>query len=401
MYRRSTAYLLIMLLVLALLFRQPLMALLCLLLLLAGGIAMLWNRWALARVSYQASFSAPRAFIGDQLELHLQVINRKPLPIAMLRVRELIPPGLAALTDLVDRDFHGRQVLRRSTSLRWYEAISWRYQLRCEARGAYRLGPATLDAGDPFGFFRITRDEPRHARLIVYPDPLPLTELGLPATRPIGSLRAHSLLRDPLRTVGMRDYHPDDPLKDVHWGATARTGNLQTRVYEPSTDRSLAIFLDLDTFERYWEGIDPAMVEHLISATTTLARAAAQEGYGFGLYANGAPAEQERMVRLPPSNSPTQIERVLETLAGLTAYSVTPMPRLLISSVGDLPWGATVLLVSAVASEATRIALLTLRDRGRQIVWLYFGADQTPSIPGVRVIHAPIKQHNAWARPRS
>jgi uncharacterized protein (DUF58 family) len=249
-----------------------------------------------------------------------------------------------------------------------------------------------VEVGDPFGFYRATLEIPAHAALVVYPRLLPLDELGLPPHRPLGDLAAPQLVRDPLRTVGVRDYHPDDPLKDVHWPATARAGALQTRVYEQTAAREVAIFLDLDTFDRYWEGIDPDLVERLISAAATLARAGLDGGYGVGLYVNGSPAEHEQLARLPPGRSPAQLTRIMETLGRLTAYSVTPMARLLRMAAPDLPWGATVLLVSAVASDPTRATLLRLRERGRGVSWLFLGAGAPPALPGVTVRHAPPSQ---------
>lgn len=82
----------------------------------------------------------------------------------------------------------------------------------------------------------------------------------------------------------------------------------------------------------------------------------------------------------------------METLARLTPYSITPMARLLRMSAADLPWGATLLLVSAVATEATQAALLRLRERGRPVSWLYLGSDRPPAPPGVVVRHAPPSQ---------
>ena len=61
----------------------------------------------------------------------------------------------------------------------------------------------------------------------------------------------------------------------------------------------------------------------------------------------------------------------METLARLTPYSVAPMARLLRTTAGDLPWGATLLLLSAIAPESTRAALLRQRERGRDVAWLY------------------------------
>jgi uncharacterized protein (DUF58 family) len=395
-YQRITIYFLGLLLVVAVLAQQPVLALFGLLLLLATGTAWLWNRWSLVRLAYQARLSAERAFPGVIVELQLQLANRKPLPLASVHVRELIPPGLRLLDVPPDRDFHGRQVIQRSTSMGWYEGLTWRFRLACDERGAYRLGPTEIESGDPFGFLRSIREEPRHSRLLVYPRLLPLESLGLPARRPIGEMRARHVIRDPLRTVGVRDYHPDDPLKDVHWPATARVGTLQTRIFEATTSRTLAMFLDLDTFEQYWEGLDPDQVERLISAAATLAQAAVDEGYAVGLYVNGAPAEQEQLARLPPSRSPSQLQLILETLAQMTSLSLTPMARLLRQAGGQVPWGATLLLLSAIKPEATRAALLGQRERGRSVIWMYMGEDQPPALRGVSVVHAPPR--GDWRR---
>lgn len=392
MFRRSTIQSLVVLFVLALVLRVTLLALLSVLLLVTAGVAWLWNRYALARLGYERGFSTARAFPGDDVELTIALVNRKPLPLALVDVRDLLPAGLYADDETIKIDRDDRQVLQRTTSLRWYERITWRYTVRCQRRGAYQIGPATVDAGDPFGFYRSTlKIEPTGA-LVVFPTLLPLEHLGLPARSPIGNLRARQLIRDPLRTIGVRDYRPDDPIKDVHWAATARTGTLQTRIYEPTTARELAVVLDLDSFEQYWQGINEDQIERSISAAATLAKAGLEEGYAVGLYVNGAPAHHESLVRLPPSRNPAQLERIMDTLARLTPYSVTQAARVLRMAAADLPWGATILLVSAVKPQSSRAELARLRERGRAAAWLYLGEDAPPTLPGVPVHHAPPVQ---------
>jgi uncharacterized protein (DUF58 family) len=399
MIRKPVIWFLCLLLALALLLQLPLLALLCTLLLLAAGLAWLWNRYVLARVQYKITLSGDRAFIGDELELAIRIENRKPLPLVALTVRVLMPAGMTVLVDKVDRDFHGRQVLSRRVSMSWYEGLTWRYRVRCEARGAYQIGMATLEAGDPFGFFQTIRDEPGAARLLIYPERLPLLAHALPARQPVGNLRSQQLIHDPLRIVGAREYTPDDPLKDIHWAATARTATLQTRVYETTSERTLAIFLDLDTFERYWEGIDPEQIERMISAAATIALQSLEAGMAVGLYVNGAPAEQAHAARIAPSRSPAQLEQIMQSLAALTPYSLLPIARLLQIEAASLPWSASVLLISAIAPEATRGAMLALRRRRRQAAWLWMDDSAPPELPGVAMYHAPA--HTDWQRRKS
>lgn len=390
MFQRTAVAALVAVLIIAVAGGQTALALLCTLLLVTAGAARLWSRWALTRLSYERQLSQSRAFPDDELELTIRVTNRKLLPLASLRVLDRVPATLQ-LPDapLIISGSRQAQLLQRRTSLRWYESVVWRYSLRCPARGAYRIGPVELVSGDPFGLYTVDDTAEVYTPLLVYPRLLSLPELGLPASNPLGDTRAPALLRDPMRTIGVRGYTPSDPLKDVHWAATARTGALQTRVYEQTTSRTLAIFLDLDTFEFYYEGIDPEQVERMISATATLARQGLEEGYAVGLYANGAPAEYEHLARLPAGRSPAQLSLIMETLARLTAYSVTTIARLIAMSGPELHPGSTILLVGSVNSEACRAALLRQRELGYKVVWLYMGPGDPPRVPGVTVYQVP------------
>lgn len=394
--RPNTLQSIAVLLVLALVMRQGLLVLVCTLLLLTAGLAALWNRWSLRRLNYERLISSGRAFPDDKITLQLRLSNRKPLPLTSVNVRDRMPPGLHISGSHVQLDHHGKQVVDRGTSLRWYEQVTWNYQVHCDRRGAYRFGPATLDSGDPFGFYTTERAEPQTLSLIVYPRLLPLERLRLPQRRPLGELRAPNIVRDPMRTIGVRDYHTSDPLRHVHWTATARTGTLQTRVYEPTGALELVLFLDLDSFEQYWQGVDDEQIERMISATATVAKAAIDEGYAVGLYVNGAPAQFEQLVRLPPSRSAAQFERIMETLARLVAFSVAPMARVLRLHARELPAGATLMLISCIAPESTRAVLARIRAAGRPVWWLFLGDDVPPAVPGVVVHHAPTRQD--WRR---
>src|SRR5918911_1719521 len=113
MFRRNTLQGLVFLLILSAAAGQGLLALVCALLLLTAGLAWLWDRWSLARVSYERELSHPRAFPGDEVELIVRVANRKPLPLAMLDVRDIIPAGLEITGYDIKLDREGRQMLHR------------------------------------------------------------------------------------------------------------------------------------------------------------------------------------------------------------------------------------------------------------------------------------------------
>jgi uncharacterized protein (DUF58 family) len=402
MFKPQYRWVLISLLILALLLRQGLAIVLLGLLGLALVLSYLWGRWAFHRVAYSRVLSNDRAFVGDELTLTVRLSNPKLLGLPSLRIDDTVPAGLEyGDQHLLPHSQSHLRVWRRRIGLRPYEAVSWSIRLRCPKRGFFSFGPVQLEATDAFGFQVREHELPARTSLIVYPELIALPKLYLRAQHPIGETRApRHLLTDPVRTVGVRDYRREDPFKTIHWGATARRGELQTRVFEPTTSLDIAIMLNLDTFEHYWEGMRYDLIEQMISAAATVATEASNERLRFGLYVNGAPADSGQLIRIPPGRSPAQLELVLEALAKVVPYSITPFPNLLRSVGSSLGWGATVVIISAVPSTALQTAVLRLKRRGRRVLWLYAGDDLMPQLPGVEV--QPIAGGVArWAERRT
>ncbi len=388
--------LLIVLVVFALLLRQGLATTLLGLLCVTLALVALWGRWALRRMSYERVLSTPRALVGDEITLTLRIANRKLLGLPSLTIDDVVPAPLEFVSQqLLPHTLLNTKLLRHWTTLRPYEAVSWNIAVRCQKRGLYTFGPAQLTATDAFGLVTRELEIEGRTQLLVYPELAAIPNLRLRAQHPVGELRApRQLLTDPSRVVGVRDYRRDDPLKTVHWGATARRGELQSKVFEPTTSLDVAIVLNLDTFEHYWEGVRYDQIEYMIGVAAAVASQSAQQGLGFGLYTNSAPADQKELVHIAPSRSPIQLALVLEVLAKLVPYAITPFPQVLRRLGTSLAWGSTVVLISAVPSEALQSALLRLRKQRGRIIWLYAGDDRAPRVPGIEIV--TLKRDVAW-----
>ena len=358
-------------------------------------IAWLWNRYALHGVRYERAFSETRAFVGETVDLTLQVVNRKPLPLAWLRIEDSFPLEVP----LVDQKLRPAPIplmgiLTHLASLGWYERVSWRYQLRPDRRGFYFFGPARLRSGDVFGLFSREAQTREVDRLIVYPRVVPLPELGFSGKHPFGDSKSpQPIFEDPNRTVGVRDYHPEDTFKRIHWKATARHQELQVKVYEPTTSQHLVIFLNVATFPKPWMGIDRARQEHVITVAASIAYHAAAKRYGVGLIANGSVPHSDQPIKVLPGRDPDQLTRILEALAAVTSYATTTIERLLSAESPRLPWGATLVVVTAVVTEELLAAMVRLRDAGRRLALVSLDPKyRGDALPGITVHHLPEEE---------
>src|SRR3990172_7103537 len=224
-------------------------------LLLGAGTSYLSHRYCLDRVEFRRTFTPRRAFYGEDITLTLELTNRKLLPLSWIELTDELPEEVVPRRGRVIPSLRQRrQELVHLFSLRWYERVRRRVTITCMARGYFPLGPAHLRSGDLFGITSHSRYIESTDYLIVYPRIVPLEALGIPSLHPLGDQRSRRpLLEDPTRTVGVRDYQPADPLRRIHWKATARMGQMQTRQYEATTAHRLVIFLNMDTLGQYAE----------------------------------------------------------------------------------------------------------------------------------------------------
>ncbi len=357
--------------------RQAVVLLLGVIFLMAAGASYLWDRYCLSRVEYRRLFAPRRAFYGETVTFTIEVTNRKPLPIAWLEAIDELPVELVPFRGRVIPSLRQRrQHLVNLFSLRWYERVRRRVPVRCDARGHFPLGPVRLRSGDIFGLTVRGQDLEQVDYLLVYPRVVPLAALGLPALHPLGDeLVRRYLVEDPTRVVGARDYTPGDPLRRIHWTATARAGDLRAKQYEATTSHRFAIFLNLDTLGRYAEyrGFVRPVLELNILVAASVANWAISAGYLVGLFANGYLPQGLRWVRLPPAPGTAHLASMLEALAKIFPTPIMPIGDLMQLEARTLPWGTTAVVVTAVTDDPLIAGISQVLHAGHAVVAVLVG----------------------------
>lgn len=371
--------------------RQPSLTVLATLLLLTAGASWLWSRWSLLAVTYRRRLGATRVFRDEELLLRLELINKKLLPLAWIEVEDQFSDRLVAVdrraTPSTDPAL---RLLPYLTSLRPYERVGWTATIRCPHRGVYSFGPTTLRSGDIFGFHRREERIEGRASIIVYPRIASLEEFAIPPRGAFGDTRARqALILDPQRTIGTRDYRPEDPFRSVHWKATARAGNLQVRVYEPTTVAQLGIFLNLDTPQQPWRALDSVEFEPLVSVAATLASRALEERFAVGVYSNRLVVGSGRALHIAPGRGAAQLTRLLEGLAKLSPFTTVDFAKHFRAETLAFPWGSTLVLITVALPPALAATLEALRGVGQRLVLVVPEGTVAPAVRGLIVHRLP------------
>lgn len=302
-------------------------------------VSWLWSRQSLQKVSCLFTLSQKRAFPGEKIDLNFEATNSKWLFLPWMETEAELPYKLAT-GNLNAHSHYSKERLRWTTSISGGQRITWKYCLECQARGDYQLGPVRLRSGDMFGLFPREIIMQRFEQLLVYPKIVPVDKLRLPLSELVGETTIpRNIYEDASRTMGVRNYQYGDPLKRIHWKATARSSQLQARQYESTT--SLKILLVLDAYSFSQEEGSEELFELAVTTAASLAYESFRQSLSFGLVSNSMPE-----IHIPISSGRSQLLLLLEALARVQVISRVPLEEQLNKYRDNFSAGTTLVIIT-------------------------------------------------------
>ncbi len=335
----------------------------------------------------------PTARIGEKVAVVLRLHNRGKTRVVWLLAEDSVPQQ-ALLQKPPRIKIEGKRTHLLTLGAGARQTLM--YQVTFQMRGYYQIGPLLIESGDLFGLHRQYRILTKPAFIVVPPHVVPVTGYDISTRRPIGEIKlSHRLFEDPTRISGVRLYQPGDPLNRVHWRATARTGELHSRQYEPSCLAGATFLFDFHVAGYPARG-EPFRSELGVTLVASLANAVMLMGQQFGLVTNGRDAadrireegwklefrtrddarhefgalpENTRLqpLRLENARGPEHLQRLLELLARVELSDGLSFSQLVAESLTRLPRDASIVAILPDVPEATAAALGNLKRSGYSV----------------------------------
>ena len=273
-----------------------------------------------------------------------------------------------------------------------------------------------METGDLFGLHRRWRIDDGPVYVLVYPRVRQIAAAPITSRRPVGEIKiAHRIYEDPVRISGIRDYVPGDSLRRVHWKATARTGRLQCKVFEPSVMVGATLVLDFHE-DAYADQQREERSELAVTLTASLAHYIYRNRQQVGLLSNGRDAsdrirlgemvnvtatrrhaelsarpadrsERLRPVRVETRRGQDQAMRIFEALARIELTDGLSFVELLDTERGLLPRDAAVTAIVSRVSPEIAQALASLARSGWHVV-VFIVADEESANRGRELLCA-------------
>jgi uncharacterized protein (DUF58 family) len=364
--------------------------------LLAAGLAV--ASASRARLEVSRRLDSAEIELGESVEASVSLRNAKGLPAPWIFWRDQVDPGL---------EVEGETCAFESLPARAESLLS--YRLHSTRRGLFRLGPAVVEASGPFGLVRRFWIDPDVRFVTVFPRTVALGEGWPLGHRPIHEVpRRRSLFEDPSRFLGVRPYEPGDSLRRIHWRATARSGTMQVKIFEPAVLAGVLLAVEMsDTaypnLQEDSETGDPR-VEAVITAAASLADFVLAGDQAVALLSNGADAAERyrgdwsggtfrrlseldealaeggrrrrlsglRPVEVEAGKGAWQRERLRAALARLTPAPALSLPELLTLEIPRLRRSLVVMVITPDPTPALGAAVDSLRRSGMEagILWI-------------------------------
>ena len=287
-------------------------------------VAERWPRKTLESLAYERSVEPQKTVVGDEVELRLSLWNRTRLPIVWAVAHDTLDENL---------DVNPATTLASVAGpMRPFERVTRRIRITPTRRGIHKIGPVRIGVAEHFGTQMPKLDKPlADATVIARPLMAPVVGSS-PQSAPLAQVRAkRSLYTDPTLFAGVRPFQHGDPLRSVHWRASARANTLQTKRFEPALSRQQVLVFDVQTVEGpYWIlDYDEDLFEETCITAISLARQLITQEASVGFAAAGFTGSTQRYVYLPPRGERSQIERIGDLLARMGPESSAPLTNLL------------------------------------------------------------------------
>jgi uncharacterized protein (DUF58 family) len=329
------------------------------------ALSYLWAWSNLRGLRVERETFTHRSQVGDEARERITIRNLWGFPKLWVELR-----------DHSDMPNHGSGFV---TYLPAHERRRWSARTLCTMRGKFRLGPATLISGDPFGIFRLDRSVPGASEVLVYPRTAPLPGFSLPSAELPGGQDVKSRAFHITPNVStIREYQPGDSFNRIHWRSTARMNQLMVKEFE--LDPTAEVYIVLDMQERVQQILAPTRSGRGARPLSEQRIAESTEEYGVQTAASIARhlLEQNRMLGLiswgqhreviPAERESRQLFKILEALAVLRAHGAQPLAEVLAAESVRFGRNCTLVIITPSLDERWIVSLQHLLYRGARAV---------------------------------
>lgn len=334
----------------------------------------------LKRIKFQYKPGKDQAEQGEEIPVTVEVDNTGLLPVSYLLAKTHFPIAAQLPEDVI----HEKDLLQLTVDMvfrLWGRQGKRRTLTLCiEKRGVHYFRGALLESTDFLGMRKTWDFYDQQEQVLIYPRRLENAKLISAMGEFYGDMVAQRhLLRDPVLTMGVREYTGTEPMKTISWTQSARRSQLMVREFDFTRDMSCTVLLVAD-------GMMPTQVDrldHCCSIVRTVCQEMTDRGVNVDFYTN-SPIEGFGSKKSSLWKCTSTSKNQQDLLRGLALLYPGPVGRsaddMAVSAARAAGRSTAFVMVAVYDNEAVRNAVRLLEEyAGTQVLLIkesdYFRAD--------------------------
>ena len=198
----------------------------------------------LPNVEYDCFFSKKEVLEGETLEIIETVINPSPFWVPCMK-SEITTSKYLAFAENVSTTNDKNRSLASLFDVKSKQKVRRAWKAKCLKRGVFKLEDTTIIGVDLFGYYHYSNIIKLGSKVTVLPRPIDISEYVNRVNEQQGDrVVKRFILEDPFEIAGVREYTTRDSMNKIHWGITARQGQLMVRNNEATSKKSLTILFN-------------------------------------------------------------------------------------------------------------------------------------------------------------
>lgn len=326
-----------------------------------------YTKKGLSKLDVDVHFSQKIANPGDTIEVVEIAQNNKRIPLPFLILKFETPVAIefndmtnVALTD----NFYREDMLTMGA----YTRHTRRIKVTCTKRGYYTFTRITVSSADLLLVQKLGMTVPSDSSVTVLPERLSIDELHTLMVVTFSDIQSRrTLLTDPFSLAGIREYQPWDPMRQVNWMASARTGDLMVNQNDSTNNRRINLFINL---EPYNTKNSNGLLEKTISIAYSFMLELYEQGIPVAFYSNGL----DVLTSLPVADKTAEISSMEQRGIDLARIDLTKealpffslIDEYILSDVSD----SLNVIISANCDDRFRAGLETALQQGKNLIWV-------------------------------
>lgn len=244
------------------------MEIIAIIVLIALGIyieVQLYKKKILPQIIYDCHFSKEEVVEGELLEIIEEVMNPSRFFIPCLK-SEIVTSNHLDFAGNASTVNDKTRSLASLFAIRGKQKVRRIWKVKSLQRGAFKLEDTMVIATDLFGCYHYSNMLKSNSKLIVLPRPIDVGGYIEYVNEVQGDqVVKRFILEDPFVTAGVREYTMGDSMNKIHWGITAKQGQLMVRNNEATVKKSLTLIVNTQLYsEQLREPVQDERLEYAV-----------------------------------------------------------------------------------------------------------------------------------------